>query len=195
MPLNIKGKFMTMEHFYQQPQFGENWFTYPNLYSSFVNRLKNNSIIVEVGTWKGKSAAYIGVEILNSKKNITLYCVDTWLGNPLNGQVDGSETDSLYNLFLSNIQPVKDIIIPIRKTSTEAVKQFNNESIDVVFIDADHSYEAVKNDIKLWEPKVKKSGILAGHDYHHYDVKQAVNEFTKDKSLQTQEGCWIWNKS
>jgi len=66
-----------MNHIYTQPQFGENWFTYPNLYSRFVQILKDGSTIVEVGSWKGKSTAYLAVEIINSGKNIELHAVDT----------------------------------------------------------------------------------------------------------------------
>lgn len=49
--------------------------------------------------------------------------------------------------------------------SFEAVKQFPDEHFDYVYIDADHSYEAVKRDIEDWYPKVRVGGILAGHDY------------------------------
>ena len=53
-----------MEHFYQN--LGENWFTYPGLYSMVVDRFPTNSHFVEVGVWKGMSAVYMAVEIINS---------------------------------------------------------------------------------------------------------------------------------
>jgi predicted O-methyltransferase YrrM len=61
----------------------------------------------------------------------------------------------------------------------EAYKLFEDESIDFLFIDADHSFEAVKKDLKLWYPKVKTGGIIAGHDYMWVDgrVAMAVNQF------------------
>ena len=63
-----------------------------------------------------------------------------------------------------------------RKMTTQAVHDFENESLDFIFIDADHSYSAVKADIKLWEPKVKKGGYICGHDIELTDVKRAVEE-------------------
>lgn len=63
-----------IEHFYQNIQ---GWFTFPNLYSSIVNHYPNDSHFVEIGVWKGKSAAYMAVEILNSQKSIKFDCIDT----------------------------------------------------------------------------------------------------------------------
>ncbi|MBI2625271.1 MAG: class I SAM-dependent methyltransferase [Candidatus Nealsonbacteria bacterium] len=67
----------------------------------------------------------------------------------------------------------------LQMKSEEAVKQFLDESLDLVFIDADHSYEEVKKDIEFWLPKIRKGGVLTGHDYdypRHPDVKKAVDE-------------------
>lgn len=64
-----------MEHFYQN--IGEDWFTYPNLYKEMVEKSSNGSLFVEVGSWKGRSASFMAVEILNSKKDIKFDCVDT----------------------------------------------------------------------------------------------------------------------
>ncbi len=63
-----------MKHFYQQVG-NENWFDYPGLYESMVNHFPDRSHFVEVGSWKGRSAAYMGVEILNSNKCIQFDCV------------------------------------------------------------------------------------------------------------------------
>ena len=63
----------------------------------------------------------------------------------------------------------------------EAIKYFEDNSIDMVFIDADHTYEAVKYDIERWLPKTTK--LISGHDYNdpgHPGVKQAVDEKFKD---------------
>ena len=61
-------------------------------------------------------------------------------------------------------------------SSESAVKDFANESIDFIYIDADHSYDAVKKDIEMWFPKVKRGGYMAFHDYSE-DVKRAVDGF------------------
>ena len=78
-------------------------------------------------------------------------------------------------------------------TSKEAAKKFESKSLDLVFIDANHTYEAVKEDIALWLPKVRLGGVICGHDYHrtgnipHNGVKRAVDEVFKDVNLSSDE--------
>jgi hypothetical protein len=185
-----------MEHIYQNPWFGENWFTYPKLYSSFVKNLPNGSKIVEVGSWKGKSVAYLGVEIVNSGKDIKVDAVDTWMGSPESPdhlQDAYVKTNTLYSLFLTNIAPLAHVIKPIRMTSVDAAKLYEDNSLDVVFIDAGHTYEAVKSDVAAWLPKVKVGGILAGHDYAWSDdVRRAVDESIAP--IVETEGCFVFQK-
>jgi hypothetical protein len=66
-----------MEHFYKKTN-SENWFGYEDLYSLMVSKFDNGSHFVEVGTWKGMSACFMAVEIINSGKSIKFDCVDTW---------------------------------------------------------------------------------------------------------------------
>jgi SAM-dependent methyltransferase len=185
-----------MEHIYYLGQFGENWFTYPNLYRSWVTNASENSIFVEVGCWKGKSSAFLGVEIINSNKNIKLYCIDTWNGSIEHKENSLVATDEVYQLFLNNIKDLRSVITPIRTDSLSASAKFENESLDAVFIDASHQYEDVKNDINAWYPKVKHGGVLAGHDYHDTwpGVIQAVDEFFINQHVDKSENCWIYHK-
>ena len=53
---------------------------------------------------------------------------------------------------------------------------FHNDSVDLIFIDADHTYAAVKNDIINWRPKLRSGGFLTGHDIHWPEVRDAVDE-------------------
>lgn len=186
-----------MEHFYQLPNFGEDWFTYPQLYKRFVNRLSNNSKIVEVGSWKGKSTAFLGVEIINSGKNIELHAVDTWEGSGEHSNDPYVRTNTLYPLFLANIGPVSSVVKIVRKKSTEAAKDYEDESLDIVFIDACHEYECVSEDIAAWLPKVKIGGILAGHDFtaSFPGVIKAVQELLPIDQIETTEMCWVYTKN
>jgi SAM-dependent methyltransferase len=184
-----------MQHIYHEPQFGENWFTYPHLYRYFVQKLSDGGKIVEVGCWKGKSVAFLAVEIINSGKKIKVDAVDTWQGTPDEEYHQNDtyvKTDKLYQLFLSNISPVSSVVTPIRKTSVEAAADYADNSLDVVFIDAGHTYNDVMADISAWLPKVKSKGWLAGHDYASSEVKRAVDESIG--SVDQSEGCWIYPK-
>jgi hypothetical protein len=180
-----------MQHIYNNDSFGENWFSYPNLYSYVVNKFPSGSHFVEVGSWKGKSSAYMAVEIANSNKNIKFDCVDTWRGSIEHENID---IEQLYNTFLSNMKPVADYYSHHRMTSVEASKLYENNSLDFVFIDACHEYECVKEDIISWLPKIKNGGVIAGHDYipEFFGVVMAVDEILVGKQLKFQERCWIY---
>jgi hypothetical protein len=179
-----------MEHFYQN--LGEDYFTYPNLYKEMVDKspIDATSHFVEVGCHKGRSASFMGVEIINSNKNIKFDCVDCWLRN------------EIYNEFIDNIKPIKDIINVYKEYSINACKHYSNNSLDFVFIDALHDYNNVLVDITHWYPKVKENGIIAGHDFWvnmgHIKclpgVVNAVTHIFKDDFITTNEGCWIHTK-
>jgi hypothetical protein len=181
-----------MDHIFQRV---DGWFTFPKLYSTIVSKAVNGSVFAEVGAWKGKSACYMAVEIVNSGKNIKFDVIDTWEGSDELMNNPSVMNNTLYTEFLSNIEPVKDVINPIRSTSLEASKLYEDSSLDFVFIDASHDYENVKADINAWYPKVKSGGVLAGHDYYPGNeggVIQAVDEFTRTHNYtpMLEEACW-----
>jgi hypothetical protein len=139
----------------------------------------------------------MGVEIHNSGKNIKFDCVDTWKGSENEDYHQNDKlviNDTLYESFLQNTNPVKHIINPIRMTSVEASKLYENNTLDFVFIDACHAYECVKEDIDHWLPKVKSGGILAGHDFHYESVNKAVLEKLKNVSYDAPGDCWVFFK-
>ena len=189
-----------IEHFYDKIH---GWFTFPNLYSQIVDNYPDGSHFVEIGVWKGKSAAFMATEIFNSKKQIKFDCIDTWEGseehiNPNAPTFEPellNDKDYLYNTFLNNISPVKDIITPIRKFSLDAVTLYKDNSLDFIFIDAAHDYDNVLADIKAWYPKCKKeTGVISGHDYSWGpEVKKDVHAFFDPLNLKIQEneGCWV----
>jgi len=182
-----------MEHYYQN--IGEDWFTYPNFYSSMAGSFQSGSRFVEVGSWRGRSACFLGVEIYNSGKDIRLDCVDTWNGSEEHVGYDILENDGLYKEFLSNIEPIQNIVNPIRMESLKASELYEDESLDFVFLDASHKYEDIKEDLFAWYPKVKKGGIFAGHDYPTWtQVVRAVDEFFPGKNFRVSENCWIHSK-
>ena len=184
----------TIPHIYQNPEFGEEWFSYPNLYKSMVEKFSSGSKFVEIGSWKGKSSSYMAVEIANSNKDIDFYCVDTWEGSI--EHKNNTEISMLYDIFLNNMKSIESYYTPLKMKSLDAVSRFGDHSLDFVFIDGSHEYEDVKEDIKAWLPKVKPGGILAGHDYYiegtdwFPGVKQAVNE--ELTGFETAEKCWIY---
>jgi hypothetical protein len=183
-----------VQHYYQEKQLGENWFSYAPLYAHMVQRFPSSSRFVELGSWKGKSAAFMGVEIINSKKTITMSCVDLW-SNTL--RVYPKQTlygDALYQLFLANISPVAEVIRVLRADTARAADVFPDKSVQFVFIDADHSYKGCHRDISAWLPKVADGGILAGHDYAWTTgIRSAMEDLCGDENFSDpwSTGCFI----
>lgn len=176
-----------MKHYYQ---LTEGWFNYTELYSDMVKKFPTNSHFVEIGTWQGTSAVYMGVEIVNSGKKIKFDCIDPW--KDLN---DGYDYVGSFDKFLQNIKPLSSVINYHKLESVEASKLYKDESLDFVFIDGAHDYDNVKNDVNAWYPKVKNGGIIAGHDYTiPSPVQQAVDEFFMNKGIYLLKNCWIFNK-
>lgn len=186
-----------MNHIYHLPEFGEQWFNYQKLYSLMVEKFPSGSKFVEIGSWKGKSAAFMAVEIINSKKNISFDCVDIWKIDNRYIKDDNPESNILYEIFINNTKSLSNVINPIRMDSIKASKTYEDNSIDFVYIDANHKYDYVKNDIEAWFPKVKKGGVIAGHDYDKNwpGVIKAVDEFFIDKSVLITTNYWTHYKN
>ena len=83
-----------------------------------------------------------------------------------------------------------------RMKSVDAAKEVEDRSIDIVFIDALHTYEGVKDDLESWVPKVKIGGIISGHDYKgmkiHEGVTIAVNERFGEENIKTGPDVTWW---
>jgi hypothetical protein len=171
----------------------DNYFTYPNFYSMIVRNAINkpNYKFVEIGAWKGRSAAYMGAEIefhsrfYRDKYKISLDTIDTFEGSEEHQELLKDEEESLYDICKKQIEPVCDYVNIIKGDSVETSSRYEDESLDFVFIDGDHSYEGVTRDIKAYWPKVKVGGVISGHDYEGgwVDCKKAVDDFFGDSNL------------
>ena len=138
---------------------------------------KTNLVLVEVGVARGGTSDFT---IKKLSKNIAKYTgVDPYKSN-----YDKTDIFSYYNQeFMDNcylyvIEKVNDSRFDlIRTTSKKASSEFQDNSIDAIFIDGDHTYSAVLEDIKCWKNKVKKGGLMIGDDYQSFKgVKKAVHE-------------------
>lgn len=185
-----------MEHFYQNVP---GHFNYENVYRQLIAFAPSNSKekFVEIGAWKGKSVCYAAVEIINSGKNIYFDSIDTWDGSPGEPILMNDESvvnKTLYDEFITNIEPVRHIVTPIRLPSVQAANMYADNSIFFVFIDGSHLYEAVKEDILAWLPKVKSGGFIGGHDIDQPEefngVRRAVDELIGPKNIALYNKGW-----
>jgi len=131
------------------------------LYSAAKN-CKGRGLIVEIGSWKGKSTIWLARGSKAGNK-VKICAID-----PHTGCIEHRERNIkvwTFEEFRENIRNAKvdDIIVPMVKTSKEAAQDFK-EPVEFVFVDGDHKYELVKLDFELWFPKLVKGGIMAFHD-------------------------------
>lgn len=176
------------------------WFNFSDLYDQMIARIPEgqNARFVEVGVWRGRSLCYMAERLLETGRHleIELFAVDTWQGSEeaqftLDEAVEAG--GSMKPTFDANMQAagVSKVIQAIEMPSVEAAEQFEDESLDFVFIDASHLYEAVKADILAWLPKVKFGGVIGGHDYNEgCGVNQAVQD-TVGTPKVTNKSWWI----
>lgn len=171
----------------------DGWFDYKKTYTYLVSKVVDNGIFVECGAWLGKSSSYL---CDRAEDRIQVFIVDTWEGSLDNNDPTNTlaKQCDAYDIFTKNMGDRK--YIAIKRLSEDAAGHFANDSCDVVFIDMTHTYEAVKQDILTWLPKVKKNGYIAGHDYQNDwpGVVTAVNEIFGSENLILMDTCWIYRK-
>lgn len=118
----------------------------------------NGSIYVEIGSYLGASSCCIAEGIPKSKKNVKVFCVDTWENDSMSEGLKDTFLD-----FKQNTKRYEEIIVPLKGWSHDIAQTFE-QNIDFLFIDGDHSYDAVKKDIDLWMPKLNPGALLIMHD-------------------------------
>jgi cephalosporin hydroxylase len=180
-PLNVTG-------------FWENWPEhenpldfYPPIFEQLIQELKP-SVILELGSYKGKSA----IQFANLCKKYNLptkvFCVDTWLGS-----AEHTDSDDLMKVhgwptmfyqFLANIihtgHQDRVIPIPVDTMSNYRDMVINNIKVPLIYIDAGHFYESVYVDIKYYWEVLEDGGVMFGDDYEWGDVARAVKDFFGD---------------
>jgi len=138
---------------------------------------------IEIGVGNSDHA----ILIKNIVKPNKLYLLNAWGLSKTYNKLSNTDIKT----FLHSYENTKkhffndENVIIIRGFSTREVCIFENNFFDFIYIDADHTYDAVKEDLGCWFPKLKKGGIIAGHDYclknvdqpNEYGVIKAVDEF------------------
>lgn len=147
----------------------------------------------ELGCARGKTTKYL----LNRLPELKLICVDLWDKAPQgNGGTQYKEWnfEAIYSSFTKSVASQNGRVRILRGLSWEAASLVDDESLDFVFIDADHEYESVKKDIIAWTPKLKPGGTLCGHDTHFSGVQQAIQELIPNHNLVGVDHLWECKK-
>jgi hypothetical protein len=145
----------------------------------FADIIKENNYrhVAEIGVRRGWFSDWL----LNNTQ-ATVFSIDCW--------VDGTEnieTEATLNETIERLYPHGRRSIIIKGFSEDVQDFFREDCLGLIYIDALHEYNAIRNDIRSWWPKLKRGGCMSGHDYsqHHWPgVYRAVNEFVNENKLQ-----------
>ncbi len=165
------------------------------VYRKLYSMVPRGGETAELGCFFGRSICSVADIIL--ERDLLVFCVDTFKGTPgieapwFESYKDRDiKAEFIANLTKFGLWP--NVACVFEGTTDEAAN-VTPDDLDLVFIDADHSYKSVRADIANWLPKVKKGGVLAGDDFPFPDVKRAVKEIFKD-DFRVEASIWIVEK-
>lgn len=162
--------------------------------------LPPSPVTVELGVAEG----YFSSDILENWKPSLHYMVDNY--GPIGLRGDGAFSqewhDKNYYSMLLKVRNFQDRYKILRGPTAAMSEHVKDNSVDLVYVDACHWYECVREDIRAWWPKLKHGGVMAFHDFEDdsYGVKQAVTEFSQNNGLivnlipenkKDDAGAWI----
>lgn len=163
--------------------------------------LGNDIIGCEIGVSYGINLIYFLDNLPNIKQVIAIDPYSAYDDRICGGRLETDEfLEKVYQAFLVNLKGYEHRVKHFRLPSAQAVHEIEDESLDYVFIDGDHNYEFVIEDLKNYYPKVKTGGIFAGHDIQSLGVQKALSEFipTLDMDIDKLKSCanqtWYWYK-
>ena len=158
----------------------KNWKEIPGCFndpdeSTLIQKLADGKIVVEVGTFRGRSLACI------AEKATIVYSVDTFKSHD-----NGQSQMQFYTTLKETQENLRgyDNVVFLPGESDDIAPTFPNESVDMVFIDGFHYYEYVMKDIIFWYPKIKNGGVFAFHDNNYPCVSEAcIKIFSKIEGM------------
>ena len=184
-------------------------------YSLRISRWKHLPFLLaemecKVGAEMGVEQGRYSSSLLRKIPGLELYCIDCWEsyeGYRMNKQ---DKVNLFYQRTIERLESLEGVNYKIiKKYSMDAVKDFEDESLDFVFIDGNHEFQSCTNDIAEWSKKVKKGGLVMGHDYEtrdagyeRIDVEDVVKGWTHAKGIKVwfitgeldRSNTWFWVK-
>lgn len=212
----------------RKPQLWKNipstWFNFQDIYDEAVRTAPPDAILVECGSFWGQSAIYLAeaAKIANETRGLDLrvYCCDLWDMRPENNpplfdqMLGGSESKvhaqfhkSLFETFSHYVDETRLSPNPLRILRMESLEavgairgiaRATGRPVHFIFLDDDHDYDYVKQEIQWWVPLMSAGGIIAGHDFtEEFDgVRRATREYFGADRVEVQGSSWIvrgWN--
>ena len=164
--------------------------------------------ICEIGSWVGESTSHWASAV--KEKGGSVVSVDWFQGNTGTALDNVARETNIYEIFNANLVELglRKIVHVFYMPSVDASAYIKDEEMDIVFIDASHDYNSIREDIRAWFPKVRRGGIICGHDcegrdwdekyinvdvhdHKHHGVIKAVTEAFGDKFNIEERIWWI----
>lgn len=154
------------------------WFNMHEAYDQLLENCKDGDEILEIGCFLGRSSSYLATNIINSGKRVHLHIVDTFQGSSEHTNLE-MEKD-FFNQFKENCKAFLDGGIMTahqgRSDNEEILKKWEDGHFGGIIVDGAHEYDAVKDDILNWWPKLADGGSMIGDDMSLASVQQAVQD-------------------
>lgn len=175
----------------------QGWCNFDEFYGEIIDGMKDKEVFVEVGTWLGRSLASFLTQMQAKNKKLKVYGVDLF-GQSLDEkglqEIVDEHGGSILEHFNFNMDSLgfANKFATIVCDSANASKRFEDGTVDVMFLDANHDENPAYNDIASWYPKMKHGGLMCGHDYSA-GVRKAVDRFFGEHKLNVQpcsNSCW-----
>jgi hypothetical protein len=149
--------------------------------------------LLEIGSWCGDSAIVLGE--VAKRYGGHLYCIDWWKGNVGTDLEKIAGRSDVYSVFWQRICEggLEDVIVPIRGRSDEVVNILGAETFDLIYIDGDHRFQSIRNDIAGFAPRVRNGGVLCGDDCEGRleDFDRPFLEAGKDRDFVESVHCGV----
>lgn len=151
------------------------------LHENVANKSKDGMVFVEVGSFLGGSICHLGSKIKELGKNVKLYAVDNWrFDNISTGHLELTKSGQNYlEQFKENVNSCGLEVEAVVGDSIEIAKsgKFAEKSIDFIFIDGNHTYPYVRDELLAWLPYMKEDSVILCHDYNGSEgIRQAAKE-------------------
>lgn len=155
------------------------WFDFHNIYNEIADKATHGCVMVEIGTWMGKSTCYLAQKLKDLGKKVNFYACDKFKTPQQSPFKEICLREDFYDLFIYNLklQGVENIVIPIVGDTLTVSTQFQDNTIDFIFIDDDHNPSFVEKELEAWYPKMKPNSMMYGHDYQY--LTGILDQFAK----------------
>ncbi len=189
-------KSLTIEEYKNKGQWPLNYIAGMGLINP-IKSLGEDVVGLEVGVCRGENIVYFLENCSNIK---TIHCIDPYLEyNDWNGVITQQQMDEFYEITMKNFKNHFDRIVLHKDTAKNCVSLFEDQSLDYIFIDGDHSYTGVLTDMRNYYSKVKNGGIFSGHDINLNEVRHAIIQFREENAINNQisvveNNAWYWRK-